>query len=630
MHCPSTKSMYSSHPFLIIDSDIHFGLLIDYPSKIVFDVGYSDYDTLKITIPSKDFNLYIFKSEDNLGVIREYLKLSGSPFVPPKWAFGYQQSRWSYPTKDVVKEVAEKFREKGIPCDSVYLDLDYMDNYKIFTTSEERFEDFNSFVKSLKDMGFKLVPIIDPGVKIEKGYEVYESGMKNDVFCKDENGQNFIGAVWPGWVNFPDFLDKNVRRWWGDLYKRFVDIGINSFWNDMNEPSIFYTPESLKKALKVSENVDQNLAIENLVKLSTIEQTLHGSEIYKKFYHLNGKVNHDKVHNLYGFYMAKATADGLKKLSDERYFLLSRSTCIGAHTFTGLWTGDNRSWWEHLEMNVKMLMSLNMVGFFYNGADIGGFGDNCNPELLIRWIQLGVFSPLFRNHSAIDTIHQEPWSFDEKTEDIIKESIKFRYSLIEYIYSQYMQSVKNLKPLIRPIFFDFDDKNSKEIEDQFMFGDSLMVAPIYRSQVKGRVVYLPKDKWLLWKVKNHKSRNLKVLEKGYNFIQVKLDEMLIFIKKGSFVILSEPMNFVGEKNVIKLTALGFVENEATLTYYTDNGVDYSFENGLYCELKIRVKRAKDDFEAEIIKMGEFDCKIKTIEFEIYDIKGNLHKFVKKI
>ncbi len=630
-HYPSTKSLYSSLPFLIVIGSKSFAFLIDYPSKIAFDIGFTNKDIFKIKVFSKDFDFYIIKGKDPRELIKNYLKLVGEPFVPPKWAFGYQQSRWSYPTKDKVLDIARTFRQKNIPCDAIYLDLDYMDDYKIFTTNDDNFKDFERFSRNMSLMGFKLVPIIDPGVKIEKNYYVYESGIQKDVFCKDKDDNNFIGAVWPGLVHFPDFLNDNVKLWWGDLYKKFVDIGIVSFWNDMNEPSIFYTPESLNSVENSLKDLAYSNGIETLIHLSSLEDKLHGKWIYTKFYHRIGlkKVNHNDVHNLYGFSMAKATADGLKRLSDQRYFLLSRSAYVGAHRFTSIWMGDNKSWWEHLKMNMNMLISLNMAGFFYTGADIGGFGDDCNSKLMIRWTQLGIFTPLFRNHSAIDTRNQEPWAFDVETEKILKDLIKLRYALVPYLYSEFMKSVRDLTPVVTPLFFNFNDPEVYDIEDQFLYGSSVMLAPIY-TPYDSRFVYLPEDSWLLWKAKNYLERNLQILKPGAHLINTDVSEIPIFIKHNSMIVLTKPMNYVGEEQIKELTVIAFVDSEAEYVYYDDNGKDYSYKDGNFLEIYIKVKKSSGFYDIIVKNLTSYECGIDKINFEIYDSNLKLYKFTRRV
>lgn len=636
LHTPEKESLYGNHPFIIIEREKEcFGLFIDYPSEIIFDIGWSDREILEISLKSSDFYLYLFDYNDKLTIIKEYLTIVGRPCIPPKWAFGYQQSRWSYPDKKSIRKIVERFKNSDIPCDAIYLDIDYMEGYKIFTIDENKFSNLKEFVQEMLKKGIKLVPIIDPGVKIEKGYFVYEEGIANNYFCKTEENKNFTATVWPGFTHFPDFLNPQTQKWWGELYKNLTQYGITSFWNDMNEPAIFFTPKGINEVKKEFERIKnkEDIGFEIFSIKDKFNSLPNNIDDYKSFYHTlqdGRKINHNDVHNLYGYKMAESTAMGLKKLlPNKRYFLLSRSSYIGLHRFAFIWMGDNQSWWEHILVNIRMLQSLNICGFFYTGADIGGFGGNCGYDLLIRWMQLGIFSPLFRNHSAIGTRDQEPWAFDDETKKILRNIIRVRYALIPYIYSEYIRSIIELKPLILPLCFEFDDHLCNNIEDQFMFGNSIMVAPIYTQNANGRFVYLPESKWLLWKLKKYDDRDLKVYDKGTYFIETNLEEIPIFIKENSLIVLTEPQNYVGEKIIREITVIGFVTDRANFTYYDDDGESYDFEKGDFSTINMYAEKSSSDFNISFdYKDGEcFKTYVKKINIEIYDENGRVCKKV---
>lgn len=635
IHTPEKDALYGSHPFVIISNK--FGFFIDYPGEMIFDISYTKLDKMIITINSNNFDIYIFDTKKDVEVIREYLKLTGKPYIPPKWAFGYQQCRWSYPDAETIKEVANNFRKRNIPCDAIYMDIDYMENYKVFTIDENKFPNFPEFVSEMKSMGFNLVPIVDPGVKIEKGYDVYEEGIKNEYFCKDENDKNFVATVWPGYTHFPDFLNPEVRKWWGEKYKLFTDLGITGFWNDMNEPSIFFVPKTLKEYLKkVDKLKEKEVGLEFFMIKDEAVSLSNRREYYKSFYHNTpqGKYSNDEIHNLYGYYMTKATVEGFEKIiPNKRYLLLSRSSYAGHHRIATIWMGDNMSWWEHMLVNIRMLQSLNLSGFFYTGADIGGFGSNTSPELVIRWMQLGVFSPLYRNHSALGTRHQEPWAFDEYTEEILRNTIKLRYALIPYLYSEFFNSVDSLIPFISPLFLYFNDEISKNIEDQFMVGNSIMATPVIQPNAKGRYVHLPEHKWLYWKVSNYKYRNVKVYEPGDYYIDADLNEIPMFIKENSLIVLNEEeINYINEKSIKELTVIGFVTDSGEFTYFDDDGETYNFKNGKYVKINISVKKIENGYNYEIEKdeSEDFVSTIEIIKFEIYDEKGEKYTEVLEI
>lgn len=631
LHTPEKEALYGSHPFFIIDGDETVGVFIDCPSEIKIDAGFKDINALSIEVSSTDIDLYIFKAKNKLDIISSFLGLVGTPYIPPKWAFGYQQCRWSYPDRNTVESIGNKFRSLDIPCDVIYLDIDYMKDFKVFTVDEDKFPDFKDFIAKMREKGFKIAPIVDPGVKIEKDYEVYEEGKRNGYFCKKENGSDFVGTVWPGATGYPDFANSKVREWWGGLYSEIVKSGVCAFWNDMNEPSIFFTPDGLKNFYALTDQIKKKK--DPGFDFFSIKDSVNGlsnkREDYQSFFHNldDGKVIcHDKIHNLYGYLMALATSDGLKKLlGNKRYLLLSRSSYIGAHRFTSIWMGDNQSWWEHIIVNIRMLQSLNMCGFFYTGADIGGFGCNSSAELVIRWSQLGIFSPLFRNHSALGTRNQEPWAFNAATTDIIRDIIKFRYALIPYMYSEFLKSIINSKCLILPVSFVFEEPVLKNIEDQFMLGESIMAAPIYTPNSKGRYVTLPDVKWLCWKVKNFADRDVSIYNPGSYFINCELDKTLTFIKENSIIVLTRPQNYVGEKKITELLAIAFVTDKASYMYYDDDGETYDYQNGKFINLNIFIEKSDGDYEVyfDDEEPAEYKNDIQTIKFEIYDENGRV-------
>ena len=359
-HREDTRSLYGAHNFIIVSGRKKlFGLFVDHPGKVIFDIGYSKKDELVIRVPDENLNLYVLEAETPEEIVKELRRMTGRSYIPPKWAFGYGQCRWSYMTADEVREVVREHRKLGIPLDSVYLDIDYMERYKDFTVNEESFPDFKEFVEEMKKEGIHLVPIIDAGVKIEDGYDVYEEGVANHYFCKTEEGKDFVAGVWPGRVHFPDMLKEETREWFGGKYKVLLDCGIEGFWNDMNEPAIFYSEDHLNEVFEQIEDYKgKNLDINSFFAFKDLVAGISNNEAdYKRFYHeYHGeKIRHDKVHNLYGFNMTRAAGEAFDKLSpDKRVLIYSRSSYIGMHRYGGIWMGDNLSWWSHILMNVRM------------------------------------------------------------------------------------------------------------------------------------------------------------------------------------------------------------------------------------------------------------------------------------
>lgn len=623
LHIPDKKSLYGAHNFISIDGTEKFGVYVDFPGKVSFDIGFTDKDNLEIIIDGADADVYIIKGSKLRDIVRSFLKSIGQSYAPPKWAFGYQQSRWGYSSADDVQKIADKFIEEDIPCDAIYLDIDYMQDFKDFTVDEKRFPDFKAFVSKMRAKGFRLVPIIDAGVKIEKGYDVYEEGIKNDFFCKDDNGEPFVAAVWPGKVHFPDFLNTAAQSWFGSKYKTLIDYGIEGFWNDMNEPAIFYSENGLKHAIETAkQSEDENLDIHTYFELRNAFSNLSNSPAdYGSFYHDSDgqKVKHDKVHNLFGFYMTKAAAEGFKKIKpNSRILLFSRASHIGMHRYSGIWTGDNNSWWEHLLLNIKMMPSINMCGFLYSGADTGGFGGDANNQLLIRWMQFSLFTPLFRNHTAIGHRNQEPFAFDEETTAIIRDIIKLRYSLVPYIYSEYMKALQKYDTYISTLSFEYSDAMSRRVENQLLVGDSLMISPIYEENATGRYVWLPED-MLLWKYRGNSNESYSIMRKGHMYLEAELNETPIFIRKNKMLVLGKPARNVETLESDELFVIAYVDGKASYLYYDDDGTSFDYQKGIHSEISIKIQKTENDYKISVQNNG--NPKVQKINFEIVDSAG---------
>lgn len=541
-HTETKSSLYAAHNFLMLSGSDNFGIFIDFPARIRWDIGYTSKNKTVITIDGTDFDFYYIKGDKPIEIVKEFRNAIGKSYIPPFWAFGYQQSRWSYPDAKTVDSVIDGYDKAGIPLDCVYLDIDYMDSYKDFTVDDKKFPDFADYVSKKREQGIHLIPIIDAGVKKEDGYSVYEEGRDNRYFCKNEDGTDFEGGVWPGIVGFPDFLRKDVREWFGSKYKVLTDAGIDGFWNDMNEPAIFYSVKGLEKALDKAVSLKgENLDLSKFFNLKDTFLGLSNSpEDYSSIYHtVDGKqVCHDRVHNIYGANMTKAAGEYFaKEFGEEKILMFSRASYIGAHRSSGIWFGDNHSWWSHILLNLKMLPSANMCGFLYCGADLGGFNENATRDLVLRFLALGVFTPLMRNHAALGTRNQECYNF-ENSEDF-KDIIEVRYRLIPYLYSTFRKASEENDMIFKPLSFDYpDDKIARECETQLMLGDECMICPIYEQNVGGRYVYLPEDMTFV-KLSGTKAVTEK-MTKGTHYIEVALNEVPLFIKNGKKIPLCKP------------------------------------------------------------------------------------------
>ena len=576
------RNLYASHNFLFVWGEVSFGIFIDCPGKVIYDIDYTKRGEMTVVCP-KDFRLYIIEEETPLNIIRSFRRMIGRSYIPPKFAFGFAQSRWGYMNREDVRTVADGYRECDFPIDMIVLDIDYMENYKDFTINGERFPDFPAFVKEMRERGIRLIPIIDAGVKVEKGYSVYEEGVKNNYFCKGEGGEPFVVGVWPGDSVFPDFLNSKAREWFGSNYKTLLDCGIEGFWNDMNEPSVFYSKKNLAKTIEhISEKAGKNLSLQEFWSITGAVATLaNNPEDYASFYHdADGKqIRHSEVHNLFGYNMVRSASEYFKEYDDKKRFLIySRSSHIGMHRYGGIWTGDNASRWEHLLMNLKMLPSLNMCGFLYAGADIGGFGQDTTEDLMLRWLALGIFVPLLRNHCTFGARRQEFYLFENKK--AIKNLLDLRYSLIPYLYSEYVKSALRGELLYTPLGFLYpNDGRAKEIEDQLFVGSSIMIAPVYRQNEKGRLVYLSESMKMV-KIKSVTDYREELLPRGDHYIEIGFDETIFFIAQGKALPLANPVSHVEELDDKNFLWLKNSEGEVDYELYTDDGVtaDIRFEN----------------------------------------------------
>lgn len=580
VHTEDKRSLYASQNFFIVDGDDRrLGIYVDTPERVTFDMGYTRSSELVISFDDFDSDLYLVEGDSLKEIVRQFRKIIGKSYVPPRWAFGFGQCRWSYMSADEIREVADKYDEAGIPLDMIYLDIDYMERYKDFTVDDKSFPDFPEFVQEMKNRGIHLVPIIDAGVKIEEGYDVYEEGLSGDYFCKKENGENLVAAVWPGKVHFPDFLDEKAREWFGNKYKFLLDQGIDGFWNDMNEPAIFYTEDHLQEVFEQIEDYKgKNLDINSFFDFKGLVGSIsNNSEDYKRFYHnyKGQKIRHDKVHNLYGYNMTRAAGEAFERLCpDKRVLMFSRSSFIGMHRYGGVWCGDNMSWWSHLLLNIQQMPALNMCGFLYSGADIGGFGADTTEDLLLRWTAFGIFTPLFRNHSAMGTRRQEVYRF-EKT-DSFRRLIELRYSLLPYLYSEFMKAVRDDEMLFKPLSFEYDDARSLEVEDQLLLGESLMLAPVYKQNATGRYVYLPEDMKLI-RFRAYDDYDEEILQAGDHYVKAGLSEVLVFVRKGHVLPLAKPSKRTSGVDAAGLSYICYEADPSGYELYTDDGVSRIME-----------------------------------------------------
>ena len=542
-HRPDTVSLYGAHNFIIVSGQEHWGFFFDTPARVIFDIDVTTQGVLSVQCDSANVAVYSIREDSDKAVAESFLRIIGRSYIPPLWAFGFGQSRWGYKTKADFRAVADGYQKRGIHLDYLCMDIDYMDRFIDFTFNPKNFPDFGDFCKEMKERGIRLVPIVDAGLKIEPGNPVYEEGVAKNYFCKNKEGKDFQAAVWPGMTHFTDFFQPEAREWFGRQYAFYTEQGVEGFWNDMNEPAIFYSEYTSRLSKKdFIPGGDGNYQPgTNLVD-------------YKNFFHqIDGKtVVHHDVHNAFGYLMTRSAGEQLDKLMDKRYLLFSRSSCIGAHRYGGIWTGDNTSSWENLRMAVHQMPSLNMCGFLYIGTDIGGFGGNCSRELLLRWLAFGVFTPLMRDHAMKGTRRQECYRYFRKKD--FRTVISLRYRLLPYLYSEYMKAAVRGKLYFRPLAFDFpEDEEAAQVEDQLLVGDSLMMTPLVEKRKNKRAVYLPED---MTKVLYDGSFHTRQLEKGYHEIHVRPNQVVFFIRKDCLVPIAEDAERVEQVDLETVTLLG--------------------------------------------------------------------------
>lgn len=550
-HNPEIDSLYLSIPFFLsLTRGKAYGLLFDHTYKTVFDLKTCP-NEYSFAGEGGDLVYYFLAGPLPKDVLKQYTYLTGRMPLPPKWALGYHQSRYSYKSAQEVEEVAALFRKKDIPCDAIYLDIHYMEDYHSFTFNRKTFPRPKQMIDRLKEQGFHVVPIVNPGIPVDPEFDVYLEGIEGKYFCRDAEGNLFKGEVWPGESVFPDFTSSSVREWWGNLYRFYTNLGIEGIWLDMNEPAVF------------NESKTMDLHV------------LHQNDGHP--------MTHRALHNVYGFLMAKATYEAfVKQLHNKRPFLLTRAGFAGIQRYSSVWTGDNRSFWEHMAMSVPMCLNLGISGVPFCGADVGGFAHDATGELLTRWIQLGAFMPFFRNHSALESLRQEPWSFGEKYERIIRSFIQLRYEWMPYLYTLFWQAAQDGMPIIRPLFLEYpEDENTYQIADAFLLGEHVIVAPILTPGLTYRALYLPEGNWYdYWEDER--------FEGGKAILAyAQLERIPLFIKEGAILPCTDKKFSTKNKDkVIKFHIYSKQEGISYYTLYEDDGETFSYMSGMYYLLQV--------------------------------------------
>ncbi|HRI28678.1 MAG TPA: glycoside hydrolase family 31 protein [Chitinophagales bacterium] len=546
-----TDPIYKNIPFYMgLHHNRGYGIFFDNTFQSHFDFASERRSVTSFWAHGGEMNYYFIYGPDLIQVVEQYTRLTGKPELPPLWALGYHQCKWSYYPDTVVKEIAAEFRKRKIPCDAIYLDIDYMDGFRCFTWHPERFPEPKKMVEELAHDGFKTIVIIDPGIKVDEDYRVCREGFENGYFCRRADGPLFKGKVWPDDCYFPDFTNPKVREWWAGLFKEMIaEIGVKGVWNDMNEPAVF--------------EVDSKTFPDDV-----------------RHYYEGNYCSHRKAHNIYGMQMARATYEGIKKAAyPERPFVITRSAYSGTQRFSSVWTGDNKATWEHLWIANVQCQRLAISGISFAGSDIGGFIEHPSAELYVRWIQLGVFHPFCRTHSSGDHGVQEPWSFGPEATAIVKKFIELRYQLLPYLYTTFWQYVSGGTPMLRPLaFIDQQDADTLYRTDEFTLGDNLLICPILEPNVQGRRLYLPSGNWYnFWTDELIKGGSER-------WVAAPLEITPLFVREGAVIPMYPLMQYVGEKPVEELTLHVYYKNgEHDSHLFEDAGNGYGYKNQDYSE-----------------------------------------------
>jgi alpha-glucosidase len=601
--------LYSSIPFYIgLHHQVMYGIYFDNSARTQFNFGASNDRFASFSADTGDMNYYFMAGNSVGEIIESYTSLTGRMPLPPRWSLGYQQCRYSYyPDREVIN-LAENFRDRDFPCDAIVLDIHYMDAYKIFTWDKQNFPNPKAMIASLKKLGFETVVICDPGIKIEEGYEAFDTGKKENVFVKYPDGTDYAGQVWPGWCNFPDFTNPKTREWWAQHFKEYVDFGVEGFWNDMNEIATW-------------GNVLPDL----------IEFNMDGQPATAR-----------EARNVYGMMMSRSTYEGTKKLlKNKRPFNLTRSGYAGIQRYAAVWTGDNVAYDAHMLAGVRLVNSMGLSGIPFTGYDVGGFVGNADEKLFARWISIGAFSPFFRGHSMINSRDSEPWSYGEKVEEISRNYMKLRYRLLPYLYSLFYEASQTGMPVNRSLAIDFPfDENiyDHKYHNQYLFGPAILVAPVESTKDLTKV-YLPEGNWYSLFTDHPYQGNHEMA------VDCPIDQLPVYVRGSSIITMrvaaGSNTNDPGDALEIHLYE-GKTQN--TFLLYEDDGSSFKYESGEFAKRLLtylpmencfRISKQEGTFTSPHKKVNLFlhgfkEMKSVSVNGEQHPIQQKEYRFVQPI
>jgi len=578
--------LYSSIPFYIgIHHHLAYGIFFDNTHKSFFNFGASNNRFSSFSADAGEMNYYFMHAGSVAEIIKAYTHLTGRMEIPPRWSIGYQQCRYSYyPDKEVLS-LAQTFRDKDIPSDVIVFDIHYMDQYKIFTWGKKDFPDPKALLDKLYAMGFSVVLMCDPGIKVEEGYKTYLEGIRHDVFLKYPDGTNYSGQVWPGWCHFPDFTNPKTRKWWQDQFHDYIALGVEGFWNDMNEIATW-----------------GNMLPEN------IEFDFDGNTSTMR-----------RGRNVYGFQMARSTYEGTKTLlQGKRPFNLTRSSYAGIQRYAAVWTGDNVAYDDHMLLGVRMVSSMGLSGVAFAGYDAGGFVGDANAKLFTRWISLAAFSPFFRGHSMINSRDSEPWTYGEEVEQISRNYIKFRYQILPYIYSLFYDASTTGLPVQRSLAIDYTHDHrvyNGMYQNQYLLGPYFLVAPVEgdKNFVK---VFLPEGEWYYLYNGARYSGNTEFI------VECPLHKLPVFVKAGA-VIPMQPAKSHTKTSTDTLFLHVYLGKNSSFTYYDDDGTTFDYQKNQFAKRDIRYNAEKRELVMSGVE-GNYHSPIKKMQCIFHGMESHAH------
>ncbi|MCF6165221.1 alpha-glucosidase [Furfurilactobacillus rossiae] len=549
-HIETFTHLYKSIPALFGLKNGHpYGMFFDNTYRSHFDLGKENQGYYFYSAVDGNIDYYVLGGKTLKDVISNYTYLTGTTPLPQRWMLGYQQSRWGYSMSQAkVEEIVDKFEEYDLPLEAVHFDIDYMDGYRVFTWDKNKYKNPKKLLSDLRKRGVRVIPILDPGVKQDDNYNIYQEGVKNGYFAKGTDGSIYINRVWPGKSAFPDFGNPDVRQWWAKHCKFLLDNGAAGIWTDMNEPATF------------DGDMPEDVVMTDEDKPSSLK----------------------RMNNVYGHNMAKATFEGIKNETGKRPYVITRAAYSGTQKYSTIWTGDNQSIWSHLQMMIPQMSNLGLSGFSFAGTDIGGFSADTTPELLTRWIEGAIFSPLLRNHCVLQVRDQEPWVFGDKVLNIYRKFLRLRYHFIPYLYDCFSLEAKNGLPVFRPLVLNYPgDPKVRNLNDEYMVGNQVLVAPIVQQGQTNRSVYLPEGSWIDLFTGVQYTGNTNILANA------QLDQLPVFIKTGSILPWGKAVNHLEDAPADEMTFRLFGAR-GSYVHYQDNGEDFKYQDGEYNLYNIKV------------------------------------------